>query len=362
MASTEVIKVTEPSQVQAAADAAAGALRAGKLVGFPTETVYGIAAVASNAETMQRLRDLKDRPKHPFSVHLGRPEEVGRYVAKMPPAAGRLIQNIWPGPVTLLMEAGGPLADESLCSDGVIGLRCPDDAVAAAMLSAVDEAVVAPSANLAGEPSPRSADDVLASLDGRIDLLIDHGPTPCGADSTIVRFSGLRWDVVRSSAVSDDDLRKAMRFRAVFVCTGNTCRSPMAAGLARHLAAERIGCSVDDLEGQGVEIISAGVFAAADNPATPEAQQAAARLGADLSSHRSRKLSTKLIKSADMILCMTQSHVDSVCRMQASAVGKTRLLGGEDVPDPIGGGIDVYDLTADRLQQVLPSALEGHIL
>jgi L-threonylcarbamoyladenylate synthase len=372
MASTEVIKITDPSQIPAAAEAAADALRAGKLVGFPTETVYGIAVDATNAGSMQRLRELKDRPANPFSVHLGRPEDLQRYIRKMPPAAARLVRSTWPGPVTLLLETGGHLADKTLdtpdmraalTSGDVIGLRCPDEPVSAAMLSAVDGPVLAPSANLAGEPSPRSGDEVLASLDGKIDLLIDHGPTTCGADSTIVRFTGLRWEVVRSGAVSDDKLREAMRFRLIVVCTGNTCRSPMAEGLARQLVAERVGCSVDELEGQGIEIISAGVFAASGSPATPEAQAAAARLGADISSHRSRKLSTELIKSADMILCMTQSHLDSVCRMQASAAGTARLLDGDgDVPDPIGGGIDMYDSTADHLQQILPSVLEGHIL
>ena len=372
MASTDVITVRDDSQAKAAVDAAAAALWTGELVGFPTETVYGIAALATDAEAMRRLRELKDRPTYPFTVHLGRPEDADRYIRKMPPPAKRLIQNTWPGPVTLLLETGGHLADkkldspalrETLCADDVIGLRCPDESVASAMLSAVDGPIVAPSANLAGEPSPRSAEEVLASLDGKIDLLIDHGPTACGTDSTIVRFAGSRWDVVRAAAVGADDLRRAMRYRVVFVCTGNTCRSPMAAGLGRQWAAGRLDCSVKDLETQGVEIVSAGVFAASGSAATPEAREAVARLGADISTHRSRKLSTELIKSADMIFCMTQSHVSSVCRLQASAAGKTHRLDGDgDVPDPIGGGSDVYDATADHLRRVLPKVLEGSIL
>ena len=162
MADTEIIKVTKPAQTAEAAQAAAEVLRRGGLVGFPTETVYGIAAVATCADAMARLRKIKSRPKRPFTVHLGSPDDVGRYVRKAPGAARRLIARAWPGPVTLLLPTGGELAEKklntpsirgTLCSGDLIGLRCPDEPTAQAMLSAVDEPVVAASANVAPELS-----------------------------------------------------------------------------------------------------------------------------------------------------------------------------------------------------------------
>ena len=202
---TRVIHVQSGTYLPAA-DEAAGVLRAGGLVGFPTETVYGVAARATHAAALERLRDLKDRPNRPFGVHLGDAAEVHRYVRRLPQPAANLIAKGWPGPITILLRAGGELADEKLqklglhsvlCHEDVIGLRCPDSPVTGALLRAVTDPVVASSANLAGKPSPRSAEEALEQLDGRIDLLLDDGPTRYGRDSTIVDFSGGGWKVDR---------------------------------------------------------------------------------------------------------------------------------------------------------------------
>ena len=356
---TKVIHVKTARDVAAAAKAGARALRAGKLVAFPTETVYGIAAEAKNEEALARLRELKDRPKRPFSVHLARPQDAKRYVREMPAAARQIIAKAWPGPVTLLLATGGRLADarlqraglyERLCADGVIGLRCPDDPVAGAMLAAVGGPVVAPSANLAGRRPPRSGPEVLDSLDGRIDLLIDRGPTRYGTNSTILRFSGDNWRIARKGVYDARAIRRFARRTLLFVCTGNTCRSPIAMGLAKQLAAHRLSCAVGELRGKGVEIVSAGVCAFDGGRPTPEAVGAARRLGADIARHRSRKLTIELINRADVIFCMTDGHVASVGRLVPSAADKVqRLSKRAGIADPIGGGEDVYHDTAREI-------------
>ena len=359
---TKVIHVKRAGDVAAAAKAGARALRAGKLVAFPTETVYGIAAAANNRPAIARLRELKSRPKSPFSVHVGRAGDVARYVRHLPLAARQIIKKAWPGPVTLLLETGGTLADAKLqraglhrrlCADGIVGLRCPDVPVAAAMLSAARGPIVAPSANLRGQASPRTGPQVLESLDGRIDLLIDAGPTRYGTDSTVVRLFGDNWKIVRKGVWGERTIRRLARFTLMFVCTGNTCRSPIAAGLAKQLAAKRLRCRVSELRGRGVEIISAGAFAMDGGRATPEAVRAARRLGADISRHRSRKFTIDLINRADMIFCMTDGHVASVRRMAPSAAADVRRLSkAADIADPIGGGDDVYFRTAEEIRRV----------
>ena len=368
---TQVIHVQGSDQVAAAAKRGARAIRDGKLVGFATETVYGIAALATNQATVRRLRRLKSRPSEAFTVHLGRPADALRYVTDMPPAAARLIHRAWPGPVTVLLPTGGALADtkiekaglhDLLSKDGVIGLRCPDEPVALAMLSAVKAPVVAPSANRAGQASPRSAEDVLAALDGRIDLLIDSGPTALGEDSTIVLFRPSGWKVVREGPYDQRAIRRFIRRRLLFVCTGNTCRSPMAAGLAKRILAEREGCRVGELRQEGLEVLSAGVFAGEGARATPHAVQAARQLGVDLSHHRSRKLTSELINSSDVVLCMSQSHVcDALTLAPQSANRIRRLLPDKDVPDPIGGGPDVYRATAERIERALGLCLNREV-
>ncbi len=365
---TRVIQVETADEVAPAAAEGARAILAGGLVAFPTETVYGIAVDVTHAAALERLRELKDRPSRPFTVHLGSPDDAKRYVREIPAAARRIMHKAWPGPITLLLPVEGDLPDdalqaaglkERLVSEGVIGLRCPHDAVASAMLRAVPHPVVAPSANLAGQPSPRSGTDVLLQLHGRVDLLLDAGPTQYGTDSTIVLFDRTgAWRIVREGVLDEPSLRKLLRYTAVFVCTGNTCRSPMAAGIARHVLAERHGVRESELPSVGVEALSAGVFATDGAPASPEAVRAARTYGADISRHRSRRLTAELIHRADVVFCMTEAHVDAVLRIAPEAQGKVRRLGSEDVDDPIGGGLPEYQRIAAQIRQALDAALD----
>lgn len=373
MASTQVIKVgSAPADLMAAAAKGAEAVRAGGLVAFGTETVYGIAAAADNPSAMLRLRELKSRPDRAFTVHIARPDAAGRYVADIPAPARRLMRRAWPGPITVLLPTGGRLADEhlqqqglydQLCPDGLIGLRCPKGDLAETMLAAVASPVVAPSANLAGAPSPRSAVDVLAALDGQIDLLLDSGPAQYGKDSTIVRFDGDAWTVCRQGVYGERTIRKLMRRRVLFVCTGNTCRSPLAAGLARQALARQRGCAPADLPDSGIEVLSAGVFAPDGAPPSPEAVAAAAMLGADISGHRSRKVTSELIHAVDVVFCMTDLHVATVRRLaQANGPQIERLDRAADVPDPIGAGPDGYVSTAERIRAALMQRLDEGLL
>jgi tRNA A37 threonylcarbamoyladenosine synthetase subunit TsaC/SUA5/YrdC len=392
---TNVLKPKTVEDASRVAREAAAAVQAGKLVGFATETVYGIAALATNADTMARLRELKARPERPFSVHVARPEDVFLYVAKdhVSDLARRLIRKAMPGPITLLLpvgakSAGVTLNDASIYErlvalskgvpkgrsnpqsairnpqlPGVIGIRCPDQSLSQEMLAAIDGPVVAPSANLAGRPSPRTASDVLEELDGKIDLLIDSGPTRYGKDSTIIDFSAEPWKVVREGVYDARTIRRFMARTYLFICTGNTCRSPMAAGLAREMLAARLGTTASKLPQQGVHVISAGIYGGDGAPATPEAVFAAGELGADISGHRSQKLTNQLICDADMVFCMTDFHVEQVLAVEPNARDKVVRLSDEgEIADPIGGGRGIYQRTARQIQAALRQRIEEGLL
>jgi protein-tyrosine phosphatase len=366
--STCVIPAQRSEDQTRAVEQAVAALDEGKLVAFATETVYGIAARADRPEAMRRLRQIKARPDAPFSVHIGSRDQAQRYVKPIPLRAWWLMRKAWPGPVTILLPTGGAFPDASLegpalydelTHDGYIGLRCPDQPVAIHMLRRCEGPVVAPSANPAGEPSPHTPRDVLDALDGQIDLLLDSGPARFGKDSSIVRFRGNQWELLREGVYDRRMLESLMRRKIAFVCTGNTCRSPIAAGLARMLLAERLGCEPDRLEACGVEIHSAGLFASAGATASPEAVTAAERRGTKISDHKSRLLSADLLQSCDTVYGMTALHVEDIRRQLGGAETTVLPLDpDEDVPDPIGGGPAVYEKTAEHIENALRRKLD----
>lgn len=348
----------------------ADCLRAGGLVVFPTETVYGIAALASAPGAIDRLRELKSRPRAPFSIHIPDAEQALRYVCDIPLDGRMLIRRAWPGPLTVLLDTGGAFADrhlstvpglyESLAHEGRVGLRCPDHAFAVRLLAAVDGPVVAPSANLAGARSPRDASEVSDELAAGVDVLVDGGPARYGKDSTIVSFDDQGVTFVRAGVYDEGMISRMMRRKICFVCTGNTCRSPMAAGIAAKIVAETLGCGVDDLTARGIEIVSAGIAAPEGFSPTAEAIEAAGRTGADIRSHRSRMCTPDLIASCDLVLCMTADHVTDACRLSGDAGVEIRRLDPDgDIEDPVGAGLDIYCKTADRIQQSVRAILKG---
>lgn len=365
--STRILSTRTRRAATTAAKEGAKALRESRLVAFPTETVYGVGALASDRSAMRRLRDLKDRPKRPFSVHIGGPKAAERYV-EPDVWARRLMSRAWPGPLTLVLPAPDPLPDAALADGNLrgelvsgkwIALRCPSEPTARRMLSAVEGPVVASSANRQGGPSPRNADDVLQALDGDVPLLIDSGPTRYGQDSTIARLAGGELTVLRKGVYDSRYVRRLLRWRLLFVCTGNTCRSPMAAGMAKKLLADRLGCRVGELRGLGIEVRSAGLFAGRGAHATLEAVAAAEEWGADISRHSSRPADRDLIHWADLVFCMTDVHVSEAARIDPATDDRIRRLDGiGDVPDPIGGGPNVYCRTARHIRRALESALK----
>ena len=175
---------------------AAAVLRNGGLVAFPTETVYGLGADATNPKAVERLTQVKGRPpEKPYSLHLHHTEQMRPYVSSVPAAAAKLIERFWPGPLTVVVPG----------RDGkTIGFRLPDHPVARAFLKACGVPVAAPSANRSGSPPPTDAQEVLAALNGAMDCLLDGGPTRFGRESTVVEIVNNRVEIRREGAISKD--------------------------------------------------------------------------------------------------------------------------------------------------------------
>jgi L-threonylcarbamoyladenylate synthase len=171
------------------ADAAACLARGG-LVAFPTETVYGLGADALNPEAVERVFSVKGRPAdNPLIVHVRNMEVAERFAAVIPEKARRLADLIWPGPLTIVVERNDIVPDVVAAGLDTVAIRVPRHPMTLRLLDLFDGGIVGPSANVSGRPSPTTVEDVLEDLSGRIEMVLDGGPTQFGVESTVVDFA-----------------------------------------------------------------------------------------------------------------------------------------------------------------------------
>lgn len=179
-----------PPTPEAIAEAVA-LLRAGLPVGIPTETVYGLAADASDGAAVARIFAAKGRPNdHPVIVHVAAGADLSRWAARIPDAARRLMDAFWPGPLTLVLPRAESVLDAVTGGQDTVGLRCPSHPVAQALLAAFGGGLAAPSANRFGRVSPTTASHVADEFGDAVPLVLDGGPCEVGIESTIVDVSG----------------------------------------------------------------------------------------------------------------------------------------------------------------------------
>lgn len=215
----------------ASLDRALEILRAGGLVAFPTETVYGLGADASNREAMARLYAAKGRPAdHPVIVHFADAESAFAWAREVPDAARALAAKFWPGPLTMVLKRSPKAMDFVTGGQDSVGLRVPSHPVAQALLRAFGGGIAAPSANLFGNVSATTAQHVREELGDQVDLVLEGGPSEVGIESTIVDLSGGRVALLRPGRISARDL-------AAFDVQGASAASPRhSGGLDRHYA------------------------------------------------------------------------------------------------------------------------------
>ncbi len=208
---TEVLRVDPAEPDPKLIARAAECLRGGGLVAFPTETVYGLGADALNRQAIQRVFTAKERPANdPLIIHVAAFDDMVPLVADVPRAARELAARFWPGPLTMVLRRSSHVPDEVTAGLETVAIRVPSHPVARALLERAGIPVAAPSANLFSRPSPTRALHVLADLDGRIDIIVDGGPTNVGLESTVVALSSDPPAILRPGAISLDALRELL--------------------------------------------------------------------------------------------------------------------------------------------------------
>ena len=216
---TQIIRLDPRAPDAAALARAADILRRGGLVAFPTETVYGLGAHALDPAAVARVFVAKGRPaQDPLIVHVHSVAGLAELVTEIPATVEPLASRFWPGPLTMVLRRSEAVPRTVTAGLDTVAIRVPAHAIAHALLSAAGIPVAAPSANLFSRPSPTRAEHVLQDLDGRIDMLIDGGPTTVGVESTVIDLTGPVPEILRPGATTLEMIREVLpdaRIRSV---------------------------------------------------------------------------------------------------------------------------------------------------
>jgi tRNA threonylcarbamoyl adenosine modification protein (Sua5/YciO/YrdC/YwlC family) len=341
------------------------ALSAGKVIAIPTETLYGLAANGLHPEAVQRLVEIKGRSADkPLAIAIKSLDDALDYVPNMSDLARRVARRSWPGPITLVLDANHPDSvihrlDESVKNatilDGSVGLRVPAHELTLQIMRLCAGPTLLTSANFSGGPDAVDGKEVAKTLGDKIDLIIDDGPTKFGKPSTVVQIRNNELAVLREGLVDEATIKRLTHFIALVVCTGNTCRSPMGEGLLEKRLAEELGCSIESLDKKGIAVISAGIAAMPGSPAAAQAIEVMNQMGVDIADHSSQPITGRLAQFADIILTMTNGHRQALVSHWPTLETRTRTVrrDGADVSDPIGCSIDVYQSTAQQIDEQL---------
>lgn len=329
---------------EALRDEVVATLQRGELCVLPTETVYGVAALPSRARAAARAQRWRGRdPSEPLTRHLADPADVDALGLRLHEGAKRLAARYWPGPLTLVLppKAGGE----------PIGVRVPAHDFTRAVARACGEPLLLTPAAPAGEAPLTAPDAVADACRDDAALMVDDGASPIGAASTVVHAAGGELEVLREGILSRGEVLEAAADLVLFVCTGNTCRSPLAERFARQMTATAMGVAEDRVLARGLRFASAGTATMAGMRASDGSLEAGSEVGLDLADHQSQPVSPDLWSRAAKIYCLSEGHRRALLADAPAAEDRVLLLrpDGADIADPYGGDLDVYREARDEI-------------
>lgn len=332
---SKTIDLTELDDPRDGIHQAVQALVEGACVSLPMEEGGVVCRLATAPELSGDVDDAIAGSTLPSAMLFGHVETAADFLPELTPTQARVLLRAHPGHAIFRVdrEADGPLSEFPEWTQRVVGgdssidLRIAGRVVPAAVLSLLPAPVVA---GPGCETGPVEVE------------LLDRQPV-LGQPSLISLENG-QVQLLHQHLIDDRDISSLAGVQIVLVCTGNTCRSPMAEAVLKGMLAEELQVPVDQLGSAGVSVISAGVATGGGSPASPEAVRAVAELGLDLSQHRSRTATVEMLERADVVLTMTQGHRATIVSQAPSLSELVQTLSpdGRDVDDPIGGPASVY--------------------
>lgn len=219
---------------------AASLLVSGELVAFPTETVYGLGADATNPKAVSKIFQAKGRPQdNPLIAHVANRKQLEELVTHVPEYVDKLIRTLTPGPLTFVLPSNGTCAHNVTAGLSTVAVRIPDHPAALAIIEATSRPIAAPSANLSGKPSPTTAKHVQEDLDGKIAGIVDGGPTGVGLESTVLDCTKDEPVILRPGGVTRDEIDKVLGLNIASMNKTNPKHQPMSPGMKyKHYAPE----------------------------------------------------------------------------------------------------------------------------
>ncbi|MFN3966138.1 MAG: L-threonylcarbamoyladenylate synthase [Endomicrobiia bacterium] len=211
---------------------ASEAIKKGKLVAFPTETVYGLGTNAFNPEAVSKIFEVKGRPfNDPLIVHIAEKNYIFKLAKEIPEEAIKLIDKFWPGPLTLVLKKSKIVPDIVTAGLETVAIRMPKNKIALSLIKYARTPIVAPSANIFGKPSPTCAKHVVNDLDGKVDIILDGGKTEIGVESTVIDMTQKPFRILRPGGVTVEEIEKLLHKVEI---KSKKCSLILSPGMLKH--------------------------------------------------------------------------------------------------------------------------------